>query len=126
MKAAKKQLQQVVQEEEDTAVSREVDMADEEEEQPFNDIDMLQEHGINMGDILKLKAAGLCTAISVLMCTKKDMLNIKGITDVKAEKLYEAAGKIEKTGFQTGLAILEKRKLIKRISTGSHQFDSLL
>eukprot|EP00351_Strombidinopsis_sp_SopsisLIS2011_P002347 CAMPEP_0116874956 /NCGR_PEP_ID=MMETSP0463-20121206/6608_1 /TAXON_ID=181622 /ORGANISM="Strombidinopsis sp, Strain SopsisLIS2011" /LENGTH=74 /DNA_ID=CAMNT_0004519499 /DNA_START=74 /DNA_END=298 /DNA_ORIENTATION=- len=74
-------------------------MDDEEDEQPFNDIDMLQEHGINMGDILKLKAAGLCTAISVLMCTKKDMLNIKGITEVKAEKLYEAASKIERTGF---------------------------
>lgn len=72
---------------------------DEEEEQPFNDIDMLQEHGINMGDIMKLKGAGLCTTISVLMCTKKDMLNIKGITDVKADKIYEAAGKIEKTGF---------------------------
>lgn len=48
-----------------------------------------------MGDILKLKAAGLCTVLSVLMCTKKEMLNIKGITEAKAEKLYEVACKIE-------------------------------
>jgi hypothetical protein len=27
--------------------------------------------------------------------TKKEMLNIKGITEAKAEKIFEAAGKIE-------------------------------
>jgi hypothetical protein len=29
------------------------------------------------------------------MTTKKEMLNIKGITEAKAEKIFEAAGKIE-------------------------------
>ncbi len=48
------------------------------------------------------------------------MLNIKGITEQKAEKIYEAASKIETMSFQTGMAILEKRKKIKHISTGSH------
>ena len=51
--------------------------------------------------------------------TKKEMLNIKGITDQKAEKIYEAASKIETMCFQTGIAIMEKRKKIKHISTGS-------
>lgn len=51
--------------------------------------------------------------------TKKEMLNIKGITDQKAEKIYEAAGKIETMGYVSGLQILEKRKKIKRITTGS-------
>jgi meiotic recombination protein DMC1 len=54
------------------------------------------------------------------------MLNIKGITDVKAEKIYEAASKIETMSFQTGMAILEKRKKIRHITTGSRQFDMLL
>jgi meiotic recombination protein DMC1 len=54
------------------------------------------------------------------------MLGIRGITEGKAEKIYEAAMKIEHFGFQNGLAILEKRKKIKRISTGSPAFDSLL
>lgn len=48
------------------------------------------------------------------------MLNIKGITEQKSEKIYEAAGKIETMCFQTGMAILEKRKKIRRITTGSH------
>ena len=54
------------------------------------------------------------------------MLNIKGITEQKAEKLYEAASKIESMGYVTGMQILEKRKKIKRITTGSKQFDLLL
>lgn len=58
--------------------------------------------------------------------TKKEMLNIKGITEAKAEKIFEAAGKIETMCFQTGMAILEKRKKIRRISTGSPSFDMLL
>ena len=48
------------------------------------------------------------------------MLNIKGITEQKSEKIYEAASKIETMCFQTGMAILEKRKKIRRITTGSH------
>ena len=54
------------------------------------------------------------------------MLNIKGITEAKVEKLYEIAQKIEAQGFKSGMAIFEQRKNIKRISTGSHQFDQLL
>lgn len=51
--------------------------------------------------------------------TKKEMLNIKGITEQKAEKIYEAASKIETMSFQSGMVIFEKRKKIRRITTGS-------
>lgn len=97
-----------------------------DDEDPFTNIDELQNHGINGGDINKLKAAGLCTVISCLMTTKKEMLNIKGITEAKAEKIFEAAGKIEQCSFKSGFAILEQRKMIKRISTGSPNLDMLL
>ena len=40
---------------------------DGEDELPFNEIDQLQNHGINGGDINKLKAAGLCTVVSCIM-----------------------------------------------------------
>lgn len=93
---------------------------------PFTEIDQLQNHGINGGDINKLKAHGLCTILACLMITKKEMLSIKGITEAKAEKIFEAAGKIEKMSFVSGLDILEKRKKVRRISTGSPSFDQLL
>ena len=54
------------------------------------------------------------------------MLQIKGITDVKAEKFYEAASKIESGGYLTATVIEERRKKIKKISTGAPQFDMLL
>eukprot|EP01022_Parablepharisma_sp_SALTPOND_P021616 TRINITY_DN4304_c0_g1_i1.p2 TRINITY_DN4304_c0_g1~~TRINITY_DN4304_c0_g1_i1.p2 ORF type:complete len:390 (+),score=49.60 TRINITY_DN4304_c0_g1_i1:139-1308(+) len=98
----------------------------EEEGPVYHEVDQLQSHGINAADISKLKLAGLCTVMSVLMCPKKDLINIKGITDQKAEKIYEAAQKIEKGGFCTGLQVVEKRKKIKRLSTGSIGLDTLL
>ncbi len=55
MKQAKKDQQAMIeteqaQEDEATDVGQ-----DDEDEQPFNEIDQLQEHGINMADINKLK-----------------------------------------------------------------------
>jgi hypothetical protein len=47
------------------------------------------------------------------------MLNIKGITEAKVEKLYEIANKIEGQGFQNGMQIFERRKQIRKISTGA-------
>ena len=54
------------------------------------------------------------------------MLQIKGITEAKADKFYEAAGKVESTDFLTGMEILEKRKSVKMLTTGSKALDSLL
>ena len=51
------------------------------------------------------------------------MLNIRGITEAKVEKIFEAANKIEQMGFRSGFEIFERRKQIRKISTGSPQFD---
>ena len=53
-------------------------------------------------------------------------MNIRGITEAKAEKIFEAAAKIEQQGFRNGMEIFERRKQIKRISTGSSLWDALL
>jgi meiotic recombination protein DMC1 len=73
---------------------REVE-ADAEESLSATSIDKLQEHGINAGDINKLKAAGICTVKGLLMVTRKELLNIKGISDQKLDKMLEAAQKSE-------------------------------
>lgn len=54
------------------------------------------------------------------------MLQIKGITEAKADKFYEAASKIESNEFLSGIQIMEKRKSVKAISTGCKAFDLLL
>jgi len=86
-------MQQAVRENEEVATQ--ASEMEEDEVLPFKELDLLQNHGINGGDINKLKAHGLCTVLSCLMVTKKEMLSIKGITEAKAEKIFEAANKIE-------------------------------
>jgi hypothetical protein len=54
------------------AITDEATAVDQEQEQEdeapaFREIESMQEHGINMADILKLKQAGLATVLAVLM-----------------------------------------------------------
>jgi len=42
----------------------------EEEEEEIKSIDELQDQGVGMGDLNKLKSAGICTVMGILMTTK--------------------------------------------------------
>ena len=53
-------------------------------------------------------------------------MGIKGISEVKVDKLMEAAGKILENGFVTAAELKLKRDNIVRISTGSTGLDQLL
>ncbi|XP_008295018.1 meiotic recombination protein DMC1/LIM15 homolog [Stegastes partitus] len=66
----------------------------DDEESFFQDIDLLQKHGINMADIKKLKSVGICTVKGIQMTTRKALCNIKGLSEAKVEKIKEAAGKM--------------------------------
>ncbi|XP_033743170.1 meiotic recombination protein DMC1/LIM15 homolog [Pecten maximus] len=99
---------------------------EDDDESLFQDIDMLQNHGINVADIKKLKQAGICTIKGIQMTTKKRLCNIKGISEAKMEKIKEASGKLSDAGFLTALEYSDKRKQVFRISTGSQEFDKLV
>lgn len=60
------------------------------------------------------------------MDVKKNIAKVKGITEAKLEKIIEAAMKLENLGFTNGLDILEQRKQILYIKTGSEKLDELL
>lgn len=118
-------------------------------------VEKLQEFGINAPDIQKLKQSGIFTVAGVMMQTKKTLLNIKGFSDAKVDKLLESCAKISvrcppcstqeflddvpgrvirhpsltrsKTGtFITGSECLTRRKNLIKISTGSTALDQLL
>ncbi|KAF8349683.1 Rad51-domain-containing protein [Amanita rubescens] len=103
---------------------------DEEEKEfqtPFFDlVDELQQHGINMQDILKLKAAAINTVSGVNMTTRRHLLKIKGMSEAKVEKIKEAAHKILGSSFATGFEVQDKRKRVLVISTGSKSVDAML
>lgn len=41
-----------------------------------------------MADIKKLKSVGICTIKGVIMCTKKKLCNVKGLSEVKVNEFY--------------------------------------
>ncbi len=69
-------------------VQKEVEDVEEDVDQAnFIQIEKLQEHGINAADIAKLKTSGFCTITSIVMATKKELVNIKGINQAKIDKI---------------------------------------
>lgn len=99
----------------------------DEDETYFQDIDILQNHGINVADIKKLKSVGICTIKGIQMTTKKRLLQVKGVSEAKVEKIKEAVQKLSSQGsFYTALEYSEVRKQCFRISTGSTELDKLL
>ena len=110
----------------DQVVAGMEDLCEEEDESFFQDINLLQDHGINAADLKKLKQAGICTVKGVQMTTRKSLSNIKGISDAKVDKIKEAASKMIAPGFITALSFSGKRKQVFKISTGSEDFDKLL
>ena len=111
----------------DQVVSEAVVEEQDDDESFFQDIDELQNHGINVADIKKLKQAGICTVKGVQMTTRKKLCNIKGISEAKMEKIKEVSTKlVGETAFSTALEYAEKRKQCFRISSGSSELDKLL
>ncbi|KAK4689663.1 meiotic recombination protein DMC1, partial [Tremellales sp. Uapishka_1] len=51
------------------------------------------EDGINVQDIVKLKAAGIVTVMGVAQTPRRNLLKIKGLSEAKVEKLKETAQK---------------------------------
>ncbi|XP_031699460.1 meiotic recombination protein DMC1/LIM15 homolog isoform X2 [Anarrhichthys ocellatus] len=105
---------------EDQVVDEDTSFQDDEETF-FQDIDLLQKHGINVADIKKMKLVGICTVKGIQMTTKKALCNIKGLSEAKVEKIKEAAGKM-----LTAFEYSAKRKQVFHVTTGSQEFDKLL
>ncbi|XP_026273975.1 meiotic recombination protein DMC1/LIM15 homolog [Frankliniella occidentalis] len=99
----------------------------EDDDQPFyQNVEILQEHGINVADIKKLKAAGICTIKGIQMTTRRRLAAIKGFSEAKVDKIKEACAKIDQHSFMTALQVSDKRREVFKITTGSKEFDKLL
>ncbi|SCU85931.1 LANO_0C06040g1_1 [Lachancea nothofagi CBS 11611] len=89
-------------------------------------VDELQNYGINASDLQKLKGAGIFSVNTLLSTTRRNLLKIKGLSEVKVEKVKEAAGKIIQVGFIPATIQADIRRRVFGISTGSKQLDSIL
>jgi meiotic recombination protein DMC1 len=59
------------------------------------DIDAIQAHGIGAVDIAKLKANGYYTIASVHSATRRNLLKIKGFSEIKVDKVKDAIVKCQ-------------------------------
>mmetsp|Transcript_14548 Transcript_14548/g.19969 ORF Transcript_14548/g.19969 Transcript_14548/m.19969 type:complete len:345 (+) Transcript_14548:22-1056(+) len=94
----------------------------------YHRIEELEAHGVNRNDIAKLKSSGFNTIESVAHATLRKLLEVKGISEQKAQKIKETikANEIVKIGFQTATSRLTAMKDVIFISTGSRDLDVLL
>jgi predicted flap endonuclease-1-like 5' DNA nuclease len=70
--------------------------SDESGEEGFIvDIDAIQAHGIGAVDITKLKNSGYYTIASVHAATRRNLLKIKGFSEIKVDKVKDAIAKCQ-------------------------------
>uniref|UniRef100_A0A0B7AQ29 DNA repair protein RAD51 homolog n=1 Tax=Arion vulgaris TaxID=1028688 RepID=A0A0B7AQ29_9EUPU len=86
----------------------------------------LEGNGISAADVKKLEEAGFFTVESVAFAPKKMLLAIKGISEVKADKIVAEAAKLVPMGFTTATEFHQKRSEIIQVTTGSKELDKLL
>lgn len=107
-------------------VESDQDECQQDEEKVFNPIECLVEQGINQNDINKLIEAGFNTVESVTYSTKKTLVAIKGLSEIKVDKIIDACSKICHLGFEPSNIFLQKRMNLTYLTTGSKELDKLL
>ncbi|KAB5552452.1 hypothetical protein DKX38_009763 [Salix brachista] len=93
-------------------------------------VEQLQASGIASLDVKKLKDAGLCTVESVAFSPRKELLQIKGISEAKVDKIIEAGmslpSKLVPLGFTSASQLHAQRQEIIQITSGSRELDKVL
>ena len=74
----------------------------------------------------KLRDAGFADMMRLATATAKELSVKVEIGEGVAEKVIEAARKAEQIDFETALDVMERRKDVGRITTGSSGLDELI
>jgi DNA repair protein RadA len=82
--------------------------------------------GVGSTTAEKLRVAGYKELSSVAAASASELKDAAGIGETAANRIILAAKESLDIRFRTGVEMLEKRKLVKRITTGSSALDDLL
>lgn len=82
--------------------------------------------GVGPSTAEKLAAAGIDTLLAVAVSSIGILTEEAGVSDSVARKMIQAARDMLDMGFETADTILEKRKLVTKIKTGSENFDEVM
>jgi len=89
-------------------------------------VSRLEANGIAATDVKKLVENGYHTVESVAYTPKKQLLQIKGISEAKCDKILAEASKLVPMGFTTASEFNQRRSEIIYITTGSNELNKLL
>lgn len=93
----------------------------EKKEKQVNDLP-----GVGAATATKLEEAGYNTLMSIAVASPGELVDASGVSEPVAKKMIQAARSALDMGFESGIELLERRKKIERISTGSKAFDELM
>jgi DNA repair protein RadA len=82
--------------------------------------------GVGAATAEKLESAGFRDMMAIAVATIGELVETAGTSEAVARKMINAARDSMKMGFETGMDVLNKRKLVNKISTGSDNFNALM
>ena len=82
--------------------------------------------GVGPSTAEKLAAAGIDTLLAVAVASIGVLAEEAGVSDSVARKMIQAARDMMDMGFETADTVLEKRKDVTKIKTGSDSFDEIM
>ncbi|MAF36451.1 DNA repair and recombination protein RadA [archaeon] len=82
--------------------------------------------GVGATSAEKLKTAGFGELLSIAVASPQELVNACGMTDTTARKTIAAARQSMDLGFESGEELLERRKAVIKLTTGSKAFDEIL
>ncbi len=90
-------------------------------------IDLEDIPGVGAETAKKLREAGFSTVEAVAVASPAELSSISGISESQAIKIIQHARKLANIGgFESGDRVLERRRSVRKITTGSQALDNLL
>ena len=88
--------------------------------------DLFDIPGVGAATVEKLQMGGFQDLMAVAVATPGELIDATGVGEAVAKKMIASARSMLDMGFSSGLDMLEKRKNIIKITTGSKELDKLL
>lgn len=82
--------------------------------------------GVGAATATKLEDAGYNTLISIAVASPGELVDASGVSEAIVRKMIQAARSALDMGFESGAELLERRKKVEKLSTGSAAFDKMV
>ncbi len=82
--------------------------------------------GVGAAAAEKLESSGFTDMMSIGVASPGELIELTGMTDAAARKVIKAARECLHMGFETGDVLLERRKQVYKITSGTTAIDELM